>query len=91
MLLGFKAQRDSILPEETFDPSTGHVQRADGGMKRWIRGLKKDMLLNIWDAVYCVGALTTAIIGCYSAIYSMNKAYKNNPNQVAWSCKSPTG
>jgi hypothetical protein len=43
-MLGFKAQRDAILPEETFDPRTGRVERMDYGFKRWMRGLKKDLL-----------------------------------------------
>jgi len=38
MMVGFKTQRDAILPEETFDPATGTVHRMDSGMKRWIRG-----------------------------------------------------
>lgn len=44
LMLGFKAQRDAILPKETFDPRTGRVERMDYGFKRWMRGLKKDLL-----------------------------------------------
>lgn len=38
LMVGFKSQRDAILPEETYDPNTGAVHRVDSGTKRWIRG-----------------------------------------------------
>ena len=60
LMIGFKAQRDAILPEEIFDPNTGRVTHIDSGMKRWIRGLKKQWHWNSWDALYFLGALATA-------------------------------
>ncbi|KAL9064071.1 MAG: hypothetical protein Q9157_007969 [Trypethelium eluteriae] len=91
LLLGFKAQHDSILPEEKFDPQTGRVERVDNGMKRWVRGLRKDALVNLWDLVYFLGAVVTAILGMYSAIKSMAVNYNSNPNLTGWGCNSPTG
>lgn len=38
LMVGFKSQRDAILPEETFDPLTGSVNHVDSGVKRWVRG-----------------------------------------------------
>ena len=35
LLIGFKCQRDAMLPEETFDPHTGRVSRVDYGFGRW--------------------------------------------------------
>ncbi|KAI9683299.1 MAG: hypothetical protein M1822_006164 [Bathelium mastoideum] len=91
LMLGFKAQLHAILPEEKFDPHTGRVERVDSGFKRWMRGLRKDFFLNTWDLVYFLGAVVTAILGIYSAIYSMAAAYNSNPNLTGWGCQSPTG
>lgn len=89
-MVGFKIQRDAILPEESFDPLTGKVQRKDGGLKRWIRGYKKEFLWNTFDVCYFLGAVVTAILGLYTTILGMHEAYQSNPNVVAFSCTSPT-
>ncbi|KAI9825001.1 MAG: hypothetical protein M1819_000630 [Sarea resinae] len=89
LILGFRAQRDSILPEEAFDPATGTVTRVDSGWKRWMRGLRKTWLLNTWDFIYMLGAATTAVLGIYASIVQMKDAYESNPAQVAFSCKPP--
>lgn len=87
--LGFKVQRDAILPDETFDPSTGRVERKDSGLGRWLRGYKKEILWNLWDTVYFLGSTVTAILGIYAAISGMHAAYVTNPNVSAFSCRSP--
>lgn len=91
LLIGFKCQRDAMLPEETFDPQTGRVSRVDSGFGRWMRGFKKDLFVNIWDCVYCLGSAATAVLGIYAAIYSMHAAYATNKNLSAFSCSSPIG
>ncbi|KAI9694370.1 MAG: hypothetical protein M1820_008970 [Bogoriella megaspora] len=91
LIIGFKAQRDAVLPEEEFDPNTGVVNRVDYGFKRWMRGIMKDPFVNAWDFIYFLGALVTAILGMYSAIKSMAVNYSENPNLVGWGCQSPTG
>lgn len=91
LMLGFKMQRDAILPGETFDPATGQVHRLDYGIKRWIRGYKKELLWNTWDLFFFLGSTVTAVLGIYSSIYLMHKAFSTNPNQAAFTCKSPTG
>jgi len=91
LMVGFKSQRDSILPEETFDPITGIVNRVDSGVKRWVRGFKKEFLWNTWDTIFALGAFTTGVLGIYSAITIMNNAYHDGSNLTGWSCNSPTG
>jgi len=86
MMIGFKVQRDSILPEETFDPMTGQVNRVDRGMKRWIRGFKKELLWNVWDLIFYLGACTTCVLGLYAAFTTMAFDYKHNPNNTAFNC-----
>lgn len=88
-MVGFKCQRDAILPEETFNASTGTVERRDSGFKRWMRGFKKEFLWNTWDMVFFIGSCATAVLGLYSAIYSMHINYITNPNVSAFSCASP--
>jgi len=91
LMVGFKSQRDAILPEESFDPNTGLVNRVDSGVKRWVRGFKKELLWNMWDVFFFLGSATTAVLGIYSAISIMNGAYHDGSNLTGWSCKSPTG
>ena len=91
IMVGFKSQRDAILPEETFDPNTGAVNRVDSGTKRLMRGFKKELLWNIWDIIYFLGSLTTGVLGLYSSIKAMHHAYTTNPNLSGFTCKSPTG
>jgi hypothetical protein len=91
LMVGFKSQRDAILPEDTFDPNTGVATHVDSGVKRWVRGYKKEFLWNVWDTFFALGAFTTGILGIYSAITLMNDAYHNGSNLTGWSCNSPTG
>lgn len=91
MMIGFKVQRDAMLPEETFDPVSGRVNRVDSGMKRWIRGFKKELLWNLFDLIFYLGSGVTCILGLYAAFSSMVDAYKASVNLSAWRCESPTG
>jgi len=91
LMLGFKMQRDSVLPEETYDPASGQVQRVDGGVKRWIRGFKKELWWNLFDLMYYLGACCTCILGLYAGFKGMIETYEDNPSLTAWRCQSPTG
>ncbi|KIW91008.1 uncharacterized protein Z519_08791 [Cladophialophora bantiana CBS 173.52] len=91
MMLGFKCQRDAMLPGETYDPATGTIQRVDSGVKRWWRGFKKEFWWNMFDLIFYLGSLVTCILGLYAAFTSMVDAYKSSPNLSAWRCESPTG
>jgi hypothetical protein len=44
LVVGFKRQREAILPENKFDPATGRVTHVDSGLKRWIRGSKIELI-----------------------------------------------
>lgn len=91
LMLGFKTQRDAMLPGETFDPETGRVKHLDSGITRWIRGFKKELWWNLFDLVFYLGSFVTCVLGLYAAFTSMVDAYKNSPNLSAWRCESPTG
>jgi len=91
LMLGLKVQRDAMLPEETFDPATGEVQRVDSGVKRWIRGFKKELWWNLFDFVFYVGSCVTCVLGLYAGFKTMVDAYESSSNLSAWRCESPTG
>jgi hypothetical protein len=91
LMIGFKAQRDAILPEETFNPETGEVRRIDSGTKRWIRGFKKELWWNLFDTIFYLGSCVTCILGLYAAFKTMVESYQTSPNLSAWRCASPVG
>jgi hypothetical protein len=88
-MVGYTVQHDAILAGETFDPNTGRVERKDHGIRRWLRGYRKQLLLNVLNTIYFLGSVVTAILGIYSAISGMHQAYSTNPNVSSFSCKSP--
>ena len=89
LMLGFDVQRHAILAQETFDPSTGRVNRVDQGWKRWARGFKKEKGLKVWYIIFSLGALATAVLGTFSSIKSLISAFESNSNIAAFSCKAP--
>ncbi|KAL7947139.1 transmembrane amino acid transporter domain-containing protein [Trichoderma barbatum] len=91
LALGFRAQRDSILPQETYNPMDHRVERVDHGFKRWARGLKKELGWNIFDGVIYVGSLVTCVLGLYAGFKTLVSGYENSPSLVGWRCSSPTG
>ncbi|KAK4544609.1 hypothetical protein LTR36_004181 [Oleoguttula mirabilis] len=66
--VGYNCQKDSILPDEEYDPATGSVQRKDHGVKRWMRGYMKKPFINTFDVLYSLGALGAAGLGIYAAV-----------------------
>jgi hypothetical protein len=91
MMLGFKVQRDAALPGEQFDASTGRIIHSDSGMKRWIRGFKKELAWNLFDLLYYLGACATAVLGLYAGFKTLVDTYESSPALTAWKCDSPTG
>ena len=91
LALGFRAQRDSALPEEVYDPLHRRVERVDHGLKRWVRGLKKELWWNIFDGVIYVGSLVTCVLGLYAGFKTLVEGYIDSPSLVGWQCSSPTG
>lgn len=73
--VALNCKKDGRLPEDTFDPTTGKVTRADRGLKRYWRGFRKQWLRNSWDVIYALGAATTAVLGIYSAIVGIIQVY----------------
>ncbi|KAJ4305796.1 hypothetical protein N0V90_001328 [Kalmusia sp. IMI 367209] len=88
--VGYNVQKDAMLPEESFDPVTGEVQRIDSGMKRWVRGYCKRPIWNTFDMLYGLGALATAGLGIWAAAINM-KAQFASSGITPFSCQSPTG
>jgi hypothetical protein len=90
LMVGFNVQRDAMLPEEQFDPSTGQARRVDTGLTRWMRGYRKQWMRNTFDVVYFFASLSVAGLGIYASILAMNNAYKTTP-LTPFTCNSPTG
>lgn len=72
--LCFDIQRNAIREdqEEGFDPQTGRTTRKDSVWKHWMRGFlsggMRQVALNVWHAIYFLGALVMCGMGMYAAI-----------------------
>jgi hypothetical protein len=88
LYLGYKIKLGAVQPGEGFNPSTGIVTKHDGGLKRFLRGYFKGLILNTWHLIFFLGSLVTAALGAYSAIESLINAFKN-PQITAFTCTSP--
>ena len=78
-----------MLPGEGFDPATGEVTLTDSGMKRMMRGfMAKNWYLNVWNIIYCLGALATCALGMWAAIENLILIYAI-PQLNAFGCTSP--
>jgi hypothetical protein len=89
LLVGYNVQKDSILPEEEFNPQTGQAQRLSG-FKRWMRGYKKKFVWNTFDLIYALAALSTAGLGIWASVHSMTKAFKET-KLTPFTCANPAG
>ncbi|MCJ1281363.1 hypothetical protein MMC26_000682 [Xylographa opegraphella] len=88
--LGFEIKKGAMLPGESFDEATKKYIRQDGGLKRWIRGYRKVLLLNLFNTFYLLGALVVCGLGCYSAIMALISAFGNGGTvATSFSCTSP--
>ncbi|KAF1957239.1 hypothetical protein CC80DRAFT_40790 [Byssothecium circinans] len=88
--VAYNVQKDAILSEEIFDPATGQTQRADAGVKRWVRGYMKKPLWNTFDLLYGLAALATAGLGIWASSTSMKEQFKTS-KVTAFTCKNPAG
>jgi len=87
LTVGFNCQKDAILPDEEFDPTTGPV-RNDHGWKRWMRGYRKQGWTNTFNLLYFLCALVTAALGIYASIVGMRDTFA--VTRIApFSCESP--
>ncbi|KAK5116851.1 hypothetical protein LTR85_009111 [Meristemomyces frigidus] len=90
LMVGFNCQKDSIRPEEGFDPSTGAVVRHDSGWKRWARGYMQKWHINTLDVIYFLGALSVAGLGIYSSVISMHETFATT-TLTPFTCVNPAG
>ena len=89
-IVGYRVQRDAMLPEEEFDPRTGVAKRVDSGWARWMRGYRKNFALNTFDMVYSVAALATAGLGIYASVIGMHNTFTQT-QITPFTCKNPAG
>lgn len=66
--VGYRCQLGAQLEGEGFDPHTGVTTRHDSGMKRWIRGYKKQWYLTVPNTLYFLGGLAISGMGTWAAI-----------------------
>lgn len=90
MIVGYRVQKDAVLDGESYDPRTGNTDRRDNGMKRWIRGFKKQLVWNTFDVLYGIAALATAGLGIYASVLGMHGAF-SNATITPFTCKNPAG
>ncbi|KAJ5770331.1 uncharacterized protein N7511_002382 [Penicillium nucicola] len=90
LLVGYNVQNDSILSDEVFNPQTGQVQHLDSGLKRWIRGYKKKFIWNTFNLIYALAAFSTAGLGIWASVWSMNKTFKTT-KLTPFTCVNPAG
>jgi hypothetical protein len=90
LMLGCNIQLHAMQEGEGFDPATGTTTRLDAGWKRWIRGAKKMWYVNLWNLVFCLGALVTAALGMYSSITGLKEAFASG-RATSFSCTGPLG
>jgi len=90
LMVGFRTQKDAMLPDEGFDPATGQVIRHDSGIRRWVRGYMKNWHINTFDVLYFLGALAVAGLGIYSAVIGMNQEFKAG-KLTSFTCANPAG
>ncbi|TEY71225.1 hypothetical protein BOTCAL_0098g00140 [Botryotinia calthae] len=86
---GYQIQKDAMLPEESFDPSTGTYSYVDRGVRRWIRGFKVNWLFNIFNFIYFLGALTTAALGIYTSCLGLMSAFDGASSATSFGCTPP--
>ena len=91
LMLGFKIQKNAVLPEEAFNPLTGEVARVDMGLKRWMRGMGKSWPLNLWNFVFALGAAATAVLGIYASVVELINVFKYRPTVTSFGCTNPVG
>lgn len=91
LAFGFQIQKDAMTADEHYDPATRSYSRIDSGVKRWVRGFKVKWLLNTFNFLYFLGALTTAALGIYSSCLGLIGAFDGKSVATSFGCDSPTG
>ncbi|KIW99095.1 uncharacterized protein Z519_00758 [Cladophialophora bantiana CBS 173.52] len=86
LMLGFAAQKDAYLPGESFDPTTGRTVRHDNGMKRWVRGLKQHIIMNLFNTFILIGAVFLCGLGIVASIILLVETFESNPKITSFTC-----
>jgi len=88
---GLLVQEDAMLPEESFDPATGHVNRVDSwrSLSRWKRGLfNRHWYHKIFIFAFFLASLATAALGMYASGTSIADSFKTG-HSTSFSCHAP--
>ena len=78
LAVAYMVKRNAMRDDEGegFDPVTGETRRADGGVKRFIRGfMGKGWYMNVFNVIYMLGAMAMAGLGAYAAIENLIAAF----------------
>lgn len=91
--IAFWIKKYSIQDGEGWDPATGVVKHHDGGFRRSMRGFlggpnRRRGFINVFNVLYCGGALAMAGLGAYSSIEVLTKAFASESTN-SYVCKSP--
>jgi len=90
LYVGYCCQIGAALPGEGFDPTTGVTIRHDSGMKRWVRGFKKQLAMNTMNMIYFFGALATSGMGAWAAIVGLISIFgPGGTIATSWGCTAP--
>ena len=91
LAIAYMIKKNSMLPDEGFEPSTGTFARKDSGLKRWVRGFfGTRWWMNVFNVLYMLGAFALAGLGSYGAIENLISAFKSGATN-SFVCKSPLG
>ncbi|KAK0383983.1 hypothetical protein NLU13_8072 [Sarocladium strictum] len=91
--IAFWIKKYAMQDGEGWDPATGQVTHHDRGFGRSMRGFmggkdRKRGLVNIFNVLYCGGALAMAGLGAYASIMVLKTAFAANTTS-SYVCKSP--
>lgn len=89
LAVGYMVKRNAMRADEGFDPATGETKRVDGGFKRLVRGFFAGRwYMNVFNVLYCLGAMALAALGAYSAIENLISAFDEGAAN-SFVCHSP--
>jgi hypothetical protein len=89
LAIAYMIQKNSMLPEETFNPAIGGSERKDSGPRRWKRGFfGRRWYMNVFNLLYMLGAMAMAGLGAYGAVENLIAAFATGTTN-SFVCKSP--
>lgn len=91
--IAFWIKKYAMQDGEGWDPATGQITHHDRGMGRAMRGFmggknRTRGFVNIFNILYCGGALAMAGLGAYASIMVLKNAFAANTTN-SYVCKSP--